>query len=258
MGKFTHYLVTRFNVPIEAWPEDKNGHRVLDDAWMSDRLYLFSAYCVPSVRNQANQNFKWIIYCDITTPEFTRNMISGTLHDLHSASIRFVKSMPDMLQDLKEILHQSSTPYVITTRLDNDDVISRDFTGTIQQHFVAKDKYIINLEGGFFYDPGHQVLTSMRIPDCNNFISLVESSGSQKLYSVFGFPHTQVPEDIKIIGVDEGMHWIRIVHDRNIRSELKGRPVWVVPNNLMKTFGFQISISVVNTFRYIFRRILAR
>jgi hypothetical protein len=258
MGKFTHYLVTRFNVPNEAWSKDKYGHRVLDDAWMSNRIHLFSTFCVPSVRNQANQNFKWIIYFDLSTPEPTRKIISGILHDLDNASLRFVNSMSGMQNDLEGLLLQSQTPFVITTRLDNDDVISRDFITTVQQHFDATDKNIINLEGGYFYDPRNLVLTSMRIPVCNNFISLIESPGSHHLYTVFGFPHTQIPGDIKINGVKEGMYWIRMVHDRNIRSELKGRPELVVPKYLLKSFAFQVRISIVNTMWYMFRRMLAR
>ena len=52
--KFTHYLITRFNVPVKNWDRDKAGKPVLDDAWMHNRLDLFRRYCVPGVANQTN------------------------------------------------------------------------------------------------------------------------------------------------------------------------------------------------------------
>ena len=76
--KFTHYLITRFNVPVKNWDRDKAGKPVLDDAWMLSRLELFRRYCVPGVANQTNKDFTWLIYCDTLTS-------SGFQADIHQA-----------------------------------------------------------------------------------------------------------------------------------------------------------------------------
>jgi hypothetical protein len=67
MVKFTHYLVTRFNVPVDNWNRDKTGQPTLDGTWMKHRLALFNRYCVPTISGQTEKNFHWIIYCDVNT-----------------------------------------------------------------------------------------------------------------------------------------------------------------------------------------------
>jgi hypothetical protein len=66
---FKHFLLTRFNLRVEDWATTKNGDQVLNDAWLMDRFRLFESYCLPSVKNQSNQDFTWFVFFDKNTPD---------------------------------------------------------------------------------------------------------------------------------------------------------------------------------------------
>lgn len=59
---FHHFLITRFNLRNPSWELTKNNETLLDDSWMSERIELFKNYCFPSVVNQTNKNFKWLLF----------------------------------------------------------------------------------------------------------------------------------------------------------------------------------------------------
>ncbi len=172
--------------------------------------------------------------------------------------LKYVSSMAMLEEDLAFIVHESPTPFVITTRLDNDDAISRTFIQMVQAHFTPHEDHLINLENGYFFHPVNNVLTKLQIPSANNFISLISAAKTAGQRTIYSFPHTQIPDQINVIRVKQGAHWMRLVHDRNVRSELKGRPVWQNAMELIPLFNFKLKISWVHTLGYVLRRILTR
>ena len=66
---FEHYIITRFNLPIF---QPKVGGRTFtscSEEYLQYRFQLFERYCMPSIRNQSCQNFKWLVLFDMSTPE---------------------------------------------------------------------------------------------------------------------------------------------------------------------------------------------
>jgi hypothetical protein len=74
-GVFKHFLLTRFNVKTK-WKTTKNGEETLTEKWLSHRFDLFEKFCYPSVRNQKNQGFRWLVFFDINTPTPYKERIS--------------------------------------------------------------------------------------------------------------------------------------------------------------------------------------
>ena len=66
---FQHYILTRFNLRRDDWTITKNNEKVLSDSWLKDRFELFENFCFNSVKNQTNQNFKWLVFFDSNTPD---------------------------------------------------------------------------------------------------------------------------------------------------------------------------------------------
>ncbi len=54
MKKFQRYIITRFNLKVEAWTTTKNDQKVRTEDWLKHRFELFEKYCLPSVVNQKN------------------------------------------------------------------------------------------------------------------------------------------------------------------------------------------------------------
>src|ERR1700730_13355201 len=57
MNRFRHLILTRFNVKIPEY--DSPGTE-----WLEHRFGLFERFCLPSLQNQSNLDFDWLLFCD--------------------------------------------------------------------------------------------------------------------------------------------------------------------------------------------------
>jgi hypothetical protein len=60
---FEHFLMTYFSVrhaTARQWAE-------FPTPWLETRLALFEAFCLPSVAAQRASDFRWLIFCDVST-----------------------------------------------------------------------------------------------------------------------------------------------------------------------------------------------
>ncbi len=258
--KFTHYLITRFNVPVNNWNKDKAGNPVLDSAWMRNRLELFKTYCVPTLAHQTEKNFVWLIYCDKMTDQNYLDEINILISSAHFARIKLVADFDHLLLDLKTSIAKVETPYVITSRLDNDDGIGPDFIADIQRHFVEQDKRIINFTKGVLYDCHRSVLTEIRDSQRNHYGSLIEKIEQDKeLITVVGYPHGRPPAGSSIDNVETRFAWLKVIHERNMVSKTNGVPL--MQEDLYAHFNLAkhaLTYSRWNTVRFVIRRILSK
>ena len=258
-GKFTHYLVTRFNVSIPSWARDKAGMSTLDASWMNHRIELFTTFCAPSIAGLTNKDFQWLIYCDPQTPALFVEKIKSSIALIPNAEIRFVNDFDALKSDLKELISSGNTPYVITSRVDNDDALGMTFIQTIQASFIPEDKTIINLSGGALYDLPDKILTLLPDMRFNHFGSLIEQRNNTGDYlTVMGFSHHDPPSGVKGIDVNTKYAWLKIIHDRNVNSRTIGVPVF--SSDLAQHFNLDknaMPISLVNSMVYFFKRGIA-
>ncbi len=255
-SKFTHYLITRFNVPVKNWERDKVGKPVLDDAWMEDRLALFTSYCVPTIAGQLCKDFQWLIYCDQQTQPRYMESIRHAIHHLPQADIRMVNDFQHLLSDLRQQMASAETPFVISSRVDNDDGLGKFYIQKTQDFFIREDKTLLNLAGGILYDLDQKILTELRDMRLNHYGSLVEKTSKEGNYlTVLGYPHHQPPENIKVHHIPSRYSWLKIIHSRNMNSRTFGVPVF--KNNLQEHFPIDnhtLQISLPHTIWYLIHR----
>ena len=158
-----------------------------------------------------------------------------------------------MIDDLIFKIKNAPTPFVITTRMDNDDIISSHFISQVQQSFIQQHNTIINLNAGYEYSVEDQVLKKWNTRFKNQFISLIEQSDNDSIQSVYAFPHWRLPEDAKVINVPGRPYWIYLIHELNYSgSKVTGIPVFIKPRHL-KDFPLavrKLKLSTIHTFRY--------
>ncbi|MEP6794894.1 MAG: glycosyltransferase [Saprospiraceae bacterium] len=260
MVKFTHYLVTRFNVPVENWDKDKAGRPTLDEPWMTHRLWLFRKYCVPTIIAQTCQNFQWVIYCDINTSFIKKTQIEESVRMIPGTVIRMVAHQGEMMSDLRKLISAAATPYVITSRLDNDDGLGKNLIQNVQNHFKEVDKSLLNPSAGILYDINEKVMTRMRNSIRNHYTSLIEKNkNAEDLLTVLGFPHDNPPAGVIIENMADDRAWLKIIHEKNIKSQLKGKPVFVKKNIYFDGIkNAEFHFSFVNTMKYTLRRLRAK
>ncbi len=252
MQKFEHLLITRFNVPIVGWEKDKAGSETLSEAWMRHRLELFRRFCIPTIAGQSEKNFKWLIYTDTYTDDFAIEEIQKAIQTIKAASIRFVPDFNQLLNDLKLLILHSQCSYVISSRVDNDDGLGKNYIREVQKHFIERDKTIINLNGGILYDEEKKILTEIRHGKLNHYGSLIEEiKPNDSLVSIIGYPHDKPPASYHVINVSQRFSWLKIIHTRNLSSRTTGIPISfakILPH--YSIHPADMPISKTNTWRY--------
>lgn len=135
-----HFIITPFYVRRQfTGKTGKIEVQLAEPDWLEQRLRLFEDYCLASVANQSNQNFKWLIYFDDSTPAKYLDRTRSLTKSYQNISIKTCAfwETPTIITDVTAAL-VASTKWIITTRLDNDDGIHRDFVSMI--HSAAQER----------------------------------------------------------------------------------------------------------------------
>jgi hypothetical protein len=223
MHRFRHIILTRFNVRIE-------GGEPPSPEWLEHRLDFFERFCLPSVRAQTNTNFDWIVYCHPEMPESIRQRISACRAWCHFRPVFFRSSFgQSMVQASISELVPGFT-HLITTRLDNDDAVSKTFVETIQNRFNGQEFEFLNFTTGYIWRQGK--LYAGRHTS-NAFISLVERTANYS--TVYCGNHMELHRVGPITQISEPAGWIQVVHDRNLLNCVWGQPHDV--EEIYQTFG---------------------
>ena len=129
---FTHVIMTRFNV------ERPNRHDPmrLDPDWLARRFDLFEKYCLPSVAAQTAGNFTWMVYFDAATPQPLRDRIEACRRVFpfvpYFAGAISAAFWPRSLEETLVEEGPGRTPWLLTTRFDNDDALANDHVARLQ------------------------------------------------------------------------------------------------------------------------------
>ena len=222
---FEHFIITRFNVPL-PW-----ASRGWDDNWLKSRIRLFEDFCYRSVMGQSCQAFKWLVLFDQQSPEYLRDLV-----DKYSEYENFVPvymstfSQEELCNIIRE--HLDKLPeYLITTRLDNDDAIHKDFISVVQQHFDAQELLFLNFLKGYRWHEGKIYSKDL---SSNMFLSLVEKiQKNENFKSVCCGNHTRINEVGTILDISGFPAWLMVIHDDNLLNKRVGirKPLKRLTNN---------------------------
>lgn len=180
MSQFVHVIMTRFNVPTKGWNETRSGFKPLTEEWLDDRFKLFRTYVLPSYKNQTNQNYVWLTFFDTNTSDKFRKIIKEIETEYPIFKAVFVEDFDVMKTKAVEVIPQFFTPdtkFVITSELDNDDMLHQDYIKTVQEHFKPIHDLVIDLRRGYQLTmlPGRKAVVNVYNAVVNPFVSLAES-----------------------------------------------------------------------------------
>ena len=217
---FEHYLITRFNLKNPNWDVTKNNEELLNDAWMEDRMWLFENFCLPSVTAQTNQNFTWLLYLDTTTSEKYKTKMFDLTSGIENIKVFFINGMNEFYPQIQKTITENTKPYLITTRIDNDDVISRFFIDEVQKKFDSQDFLAVDIIKGYSLQIKPIYILGKKEHVFNPFISLIEKNENPK--TVWFNDHTQWKKESRIIQVTNKRLWMSIIHEKNKVNEFDG------------------------------------
>lgn len=263
---FSHYIITRFNLPLSS-RSIQGGPDVCGYDYLSHRFDIFERFCMPSIRQQTCQNFKWLILFDYKTPDNFKQIAAGWHNEypnlipcyldvedyggLPSGSelVTDVDTDSSMLQITCRFvtrtirsLETSNSEWILTTRLDNDDALHRDWVAYVQDLFRAKPQggaldfvftYKFVLDEGIVYRYALQN---------GHFLTLAESSDSG-FRSVLFCNHLEMDKFFKVEHFYGRTLQTELIHSGNVvngYTDLSVNGLWSAFIHFQgKSFGYK-------------------
>jgi hypothetical protein len=252
--EFEHFLITRMNLGYIERSEIKG---INPDIWLEKRLMLFFRNCLPSIRAQSNNNFTWVIYLDRMTPKKFIDSLKVHLTGLKNVRLFFKYGHFDSIfiyvaADIRSLISNQTT-HLITSRVDSDDMLHRDYISKVQTLFSGQEYQPINFDLGYFYHNSKGVVGITKFK-CNSFITLIEKINTAKSFkTVWHKIHTAYCQDDKSLSIIEKPFLTCVsVHDLNDSTEFYVRPYLFRNIDLAKDFNFQYQVKANFSDRFLF------
>lgn len=218
---FCHYLITRFNLRVSQWTTTKNNEELLSETWMEHRLYLFENFCFPSVAAQTNTNFIWLIYIDTNTSDNYKQRLEKLVASCSFVQLIMVDGMSSFMSHLTTLISQTChQPYLITSRVDNDDCLHKEYISEIQKVFNVQSFSIVDITKVYTLQIEPDVRLGKKVQSFNPFVSLIEKNENSK--TIFTDSHTSWKEENSIIRINYKRLWMAVIHDKNKINRFDG------------------------------------
>lgn len=218
---YHHYIITRFNLRREGWDTARNGSLVLTEDWLSNRFILFEKFCFASMQNQTNKNFSWLVFFDINTPEKYRQKAMDYNLSLPNFQPYFINGMPEFLPSIQNEIRKNIRPYTISSRLDNDDCVSKNFINEIQVNFEKLNFLVLDFPDGYTLQINPSIKIGKRKQLFNPFISIIEKSEQAK--SVWQREaHSSWKKEKNLKRINDKRIWMSVIHFENKKNKYEG------------------------------------
>jgi hypothetical protein len=215
--QFTHLLLTRFNTATDFAPSRLG----LQEEWLTRRLALFEQYCFPSVANQVGADFHWLVFFDAESPDWVRSKIAFYEPQLKAVFVEGEATDQVIAQKAAES-GLITTPYLITTRLDNDDALGKNHMARVQAAFHGQEREFLQFPLGLQMYRGHLYQVYWQ---SNPFLSLIEKiPDAQPFTTVLCVPHNRVQSAGPVKSLWCPPQWLQVLHGSNLLNSLRGWP----------------------------------
>ena len=215
--EFTHIVLTRFNVEVEyAAPA-----RGIDSQWLQERLALFTQYCLPAVAGQQDADFKWLVFCNAASPEWFKEEMGSFAEYFTAIYLEGVSTDQIIAKKVRESGYVTA-PYLITTRIDNDDAMAKSHLALVQAAFRRQHRQFLLFPWGLQSFRGYlyQVYWT-----ANPFLSLIERVPlGGEITTVLCAPHTEVRRSGNVCKLWRTAQWLQVIHGDNVGNSLRGWP----------------------------------
>jgi len=222
---FEHYLLTRFSAVFSA-------DVPAQEEWLRYRLGFFVDACWSSVRSQQGADFTWLVlFDDRCSDDFRADveaLAEGTFtpvwsHERWTPSI-FGRAIAERSPA------DSASAWLLTTRLDSDDAIARDFMVAAQHEFAPMEGLFVDFPRGIQIDRSGATYLYDQLS--SPFLTLVERRRAETTpRTVYAARHARAREWGPLREVSAPPMWVQVIHGTNL---------------LNMTVGARISPRVVN------------
>ena len=212
MDKVLHLIVSRVAL---RW-----NHRNLKDwdSYVKDRLVLYRNYTLSSLINQSSQDFTLLSLVDESIhlePTLENEVVLKTNLEVGSNKLL----VPNMVQEYVSGLNEKYD-YVIVTRLDSDDMISKNFIEEVRKNIKLNEYY--DIYDTFIYDFSKKIIYESGLYNhtISHFVSVMEKFDSFDC-QVYRHEHTNIRSFFKGYK-SKTINGLEIIHGKNMINSIKG------------------------------------
>lgn len=140
-----HILLTRFSYRMNTGDPESSLRHAADDgfsrfdplnpSWLDFRFALFECACLPNVVAQSNQDFDWVLIIDPDLPDKYRQRLEKLIARRERTHLHEFRPSDNLarLEWLEKYI-PDETEHVLTTNIDDDDILTIDFVDKLQSH----------------------------------------------------------------------------------------------------------------------------
>ena len=232
--------------------------------WLEHRFWLFELYCLPSIKNQTCRDFTWIVLFDCATPNSFKERIAVWQKECPQFVPIYVE--PKRGWEYARIFReevicrlptQEFRGRVLTTYLDNDDMLSICFVDDLQHRVQSlSDGTFLYYTEGYQLFTDHKYLMKIYYPR-NHFVSVVESEDPTRVKTIYGYGSHYYIDKIKgakIEYVKDLPMWCQVIHEKNMGNDayfLRAKMIYQ-KSLLITIFGLQEEVKY-SVGMYLFR-----
>jgi hypothetical protein len=159
----THVIITRFSYRFH---EHQPIGNLFDTKRLKRRFQLFKAFCFPSMINQVDKEFYWILVIDRDLPVTYLNQLYQLVTNFYQSPSYAIKGPRKIfvhkwqytnlstIEWLRPLIAIDQKKYLMTTRLDDDDSLCKNFTKMVkEQHNSKKIRgfFLISFADGYYW-----------------------------------------------------------------------------------------------------------
>lgn len=241
---YQHCIITRFSYRFR---QNDPILPLLSPERLTERIRIFGEYCFPSITNQIEKNFSWIIIIDPLLPDEIKLKLEKLILDFKQSALYQTRGPRNIwlhiwdwdtqnlgkidwiLPYFQAINYDSQSVdnaiiYLITTRLDDDDSLHEKFTQLIKSQLYnrkrpIKDFRYISFCNGYYYYSNPSALKRSRIPMIALGLTLITKIERYPLCVYMG-NHTKIPIYVKKPETHKLMHsYAKKNKDMNITKQ---------------------------------------
>lgn len=215
-GNAFHAILTPFYVRRQV--RDGAEAVLASKEWLEERIELFERYCLPTVASQTTTNFAWLLFIDENSPapqvEKIRTLLQGhpNFHLVHCD-----RWSEEVISAALRRIVPSGKKYILTTRLDNDDGISRGFVESLQDSFNPGRFEFLNFPQGVIL---WRQKTFRYTHQSNAFLSLSEKIESCR--TVYCTSHENAVSITTVRQIPVENAFLQVVHGGNVSNKPRG------------------------------------
>lgn len=231
--RFDHYVITRFNIPTDFGPsllymgDGIRSERVItDETYLQQRFDLFEKTLWRCMRNQTCQDVIWLCFFYRHTPRRFLERIERYRSECEQFRPVFLddSEAPRFKEIVQAEIQKGDADYVLSTRVDNDDLIRHDFIKRLQKTAQKAEAYadqgiFLTFESGLQYVEQLRILFRMNYRN-NHFVSYLSAKGSD--ISVWTPMHTEIHKYGKVHCIRTAVPmWVEYCHTSNYINRTK-------------------------------------